>query len=311
MIKLTAIANYPESTSKLQFEKILQDDADGFVTDTPIDLSERLIRFSFNPKPINKKIFADGKLQADLYRCLEGEIEIELTGLTAAEKSAIFGFKNVGAIRREGDISLTPFHVVKRQIEFSGGKIVGERYLKVKFTLGDENSETATTEKISADSVILKGTTCTTVHVFSEENASNPLKDVCDNMDPLYNGELATWFIQGVSYSAVDTVAPTLSSVTPASGATNQLATVNVVWDFDKTILPSTVTADNFFLIKDSDGSKVAGALSVDDDKVTFNPTASLTAEAVYTAVYTTGVKSITGIAIAAPSYTKFTIAAS
>jgi len=308
---LTAIANYPESTSKLQFEKILQDDADGFVTDTPIDLSERLIRFSFNPKPINKKIFADGKLQADLYRCLEGEIEIELTGLTAAEKSAIFGFKNVGAIRREGDISLTPFHVVKRQIEFSGGKIVGERYLKVKFTLGDENSETATTEKISADSVILKGTTCTTVHVFSEENASNPLKDVCDNMDPLYNGELATWFIQGVSYSAVDTVAPTLSSVTPASGATNQLATVNVVWDFDKTILPSTVTADNFFLIKDSDGSKVAGALSVDDDKVTFNPTASLTAEAVYTAVYTTGVKSITGIAIAAPSYTKFTIAAS
>ncbi|HOT31238.1 MAG TPA: Ig-like domain-containing protein [Petrotogaceae bacterium] len=308
---MTAIANYPESTSKLQFEKILQDDADGFVTDTPIDLSERLIRFSFNPKPINKKIFADGKLQADLYRCLEGEIEIELTGLTAAEKSAIFGFKNVGAIRREGDISLTPFHVVKRQIEFSGGKIVGERYLKVKFTLGDENSETATTEKISADSVILKGTTCTTVHVFSEENASNPLKDVCDNMDPLYNGELATWFIQGVSYSAVDTVAPTLSSVTPASGATNQLATVNVVWDFDKTILPSTVTADNFFLIKDSDGSKVAGALSVDDDKVTFNPTASLTAEAVYTAVYTTGVKSITGIAIAAPSYTKFTIAAS
>jgi len=308
---LTAIANYPESTSKLQLEKITQDDADGFVTDTPIDLSERLIRFSFKPKPINKKIFADGKLQADLYKCLEGEIEIELTGLTAAEKSAIFGFKNVGAIRREGDISLTPFYVVKRQVDYSGGKIVGERYLKVKFTLGDENSETATTEKISADSVILKGTTCATVHVFSEESASNPLKDVCDNMDPLYNGELATWFTQGVSYSAVDTVAPTLSSVTPASGALNQLATVNVVWDFDKTILSSCVTADNFFLIKDSDGSKVAAALSVDDDKVTLHPSSSLTAEAVYTAVYTTGVKSKTGVAVAAPSYTKFTIAAS
>lgn len=308
---MTAIANYQESTSKLQLEKIMQDDADGFVTDTPIDLSERLIKFSFKPKPINKKIFADGKLQADLYKCLEGEIEIELTGLTAAEKSAIFGFKNVGAIRREGDISLTPFYVVKRQVDYSGGKIVGERYLKVKFTLGDENSETATTEKISADSVILKGTTCATVHVFSEESASNPLKDVCDNMDPLYNGELATWFTQGVSYSAVDTVAPTLSSVTPASGALNQLATVNVVWDFDKTILSSCVTADNFFLIKDSDGSKVAAALSVDDDKVTLHPSSSLTAEAVYTAVYTTGVKSKTGVAVAAPSYTKFTIAAS
>jgi hypothetical protein len=305
---MTAIANYQESTSKLQLEEITQDDANGFATNTPVDLSERLIKFNFKPKPLNKKIFADGKIQANLSKCLEGDLEIELTGLTAEEKSVIFGTKNVGAIRREGDISDTPYFVVKRQVDYSSGKIVGERYLKVKFQPGDESSETATTEKISADSIMLKGTAQGTIYVFTEETASKPLKDVCDNMDPLYNGELATWFTQGVSYSAVDVIAPTFTTL-PLDAASDVALAATYAWTFNKAILPSTMTAANFFLYETVAKTLVAGALAIGTSNtvVTFTPTAPLTATTEYAAVVTADVKSKTGIPIAATHIHTFT----
>jgi len=75
------------------------------------------------------------------------------------------------------------------------------------------------------------------------------------------------------------------------------------------------MTAGNFFVVKDSDGSAVAGALSlstsvVANDTVTLNPTANLTASTAYRAICTINVKSKTGIALAANSVRKFTTAA-
>jgi len=109
----------------------------------------------------------------------------------------------------------------------------------------------------------------------------------------------------------LDTTPPTVSSVSPANNATNVVVTTTVQWTFSEEIQPNCVTADNFFVFKDSDGSIVAGTLAYDsvNKRVTFTPSANLAAATAYRAVVTSGVKDMTGNAMAANSVTKFTTA--
>jgi len=108
-----------------------------------------------------------------------------------------------------------------------------------------------------------------------------------------------------------DIVSPTISSVTPADNAASVPADSAVVWVFGEAIRPSTMTARNFSVAKDSDSSNVAGALVISNANktVTFTPTAALTASAKYLAIVGTGVKDTSGNALAAQKVTDFTVA--
>lgn len=109
---------------------------------------------------------------------------------------------------------------------------------------------------------------------------------------------------------SADTTAPTVT-VTPTDAATDQVATVNVVWTFSEAIDPNTITSSNFFVVKVSDGTQVAGALTYNASRtvVTFDPTASLTAGAAYIAFATTNIQDDAGNKLAATSITNFSIA--
>lgn len=107
-----------------------------------------------------------------------------------------------------------------------------------------------------------------------------------------------------------DTTAPTVT-VVPADGAASVVVSANVVWTFSKAIDPTSVHASNFFVVRASDGTQVAGTLSMNTAKtvVTFNPTADLIAASAYLATVTANVKDLAGNALAANSMSNFTTA--
>lgn len=78
-----------------------------------------------------------------------------------------------------------------------------------------------------------------------------------------------------------DSTLPTVSSITPADGASNQAANVNVVFTMSESIRPDTRTAENFFLVRTDTGAIIAAPAPVwdeDNDTITINPTADLPA---------------------------------
>ena len=136
-------------------------------------------------------------------------------------------------------------------------------------------------------------------------------KVIADEDEPGFVASVGSGWFAAVSLGAsADLVAPT-AGVTPASGASTVLATANVVWTFDKAIKVATMIPSNFYVVKTSDGSLVAGSLvlSAGNTIVTFDPTASLTAGAAYTAIASTGVQSAGNIPLVAPKVTAFTVA--
>lgn len=108
----------------------------------------------------------------------------------------------------------------------------------------------------------------------------------------------------------VDHTAPTVTTV-PINNATAVVATTTVAWTFSEAIQAALVNDTNFFVTKVTDGSLVAGTLSVNGPGtvVTFTPTASLSAATQYIATATKAVKDIAGNALAATSDTHFTTA--
>ena len=119
-----------------------------------------------------------------------------------------------------------------------------------------------------------------------------------------------SWTFTTGSGAAVP-AAPTVTSVSPASGATGVSASADVAATFSAAMDASTVTSANFVLTKSGSGSAaVAGAVTYSGNTATFNPTAALEAGASYTATVKTGVKSAAGVSLAADYTWSFTVAA-
>jgi phi13 family phage major tail protein len=106
--------------------------------------------------------------------------------------------------------------------------------------------------------------------------------------------------------STDDVVAPTVACV-PLDAAVDVAINSNIVWTADKDLLSSTVIAANVMVMK-ADGTPVAGAISYDvaGKTITFNPTADLANNTDYIAILTVGIRSASGVALAAPSTINF-----
>jgi hypothetical protein len=94
-------------------------------------------------------------------------------------------------------------------------------------------------------------------------------------------GDLYT--IEDVANITGDTTAPTVTT-TPADAATGVVISANLTALFDEDVRATDIIADNFTLLKVSDGTIVAGALTynVGARTATFNPTANLDAGTAY-----------------------------
>lgn len=295
--------------SNLHLEKILVDTPSSFVTDTPIDLSGRLQSISFEPNNQEAKVDADDGVVDTFYGTPDGKVSISLTYLTPAEKALFFGNTQVGPISCGGDSSDIPYFQIKYKENWDDRTIYKALY-KVKMIPGSMSVETKKSDGLSPQSITLEGSAVVRNYKPANDSTKNNLFAEADTAHASYNGEGSTWFSTPDVLSTPDLVAPTLSSSTPTSDAEGVAANASYVIVFDKGILPTTVNSANFFLVKDSDGSIVAGALSQSTDykTITFDPTSNLTTSAVYRFVITTGVKSLSSVPLAAALVRKFTV---
>jgi len=302
-VNLQLHANSRIGAENLTLAKLLSDIAGGATTyDAPFAITKKLIKIGVKQNASMDPLYADDQT-VDVY-IEDGDItiEISLTDLTEDEKAIIFGQTMAAGVRSPNPaVDVRPYFAVSWKSKKRDGTYKYYKVVKVIFKEPDEDFETKK-DKSAAQTDVISGT--------GIQRLSDGLrKRVADASSSSWVAATGTsWFAAGDI--TADAVAPT-ATVVPADAAINQLATVNVVWTFDKAILAAYVTAANFFVIK-SDGTAVAGALSIgtNDTVVTFTPTAPLTAAAAYIAIATTGVKDKSGNALAANLVSNFTIAA-
>ena len=101
--------------------------------------------------------------------------------------------------------------------------------------------------------------------------------------------------------SAPDTTAPTVSSTSPASGATGIAINTSITATFSETIDTSTITTATFTV------GGATGTVTYSGTTATFTPSSNLSYSTTYTATLTTGVKDSAGNAMAANYTWQFT----
>lgn len=109
---------------------------------------------------------------------------------------------------------------------------------------------------------------------------------------------------------------PTVSSVTPASGATNVAVSSTVKVKFSTSMTTSSVTTSSFYILDPAGfqvatNSPVASKTTNSNDTFTITPTVSLAPCTTYTAVISTAVKSSTGTYLASKYQWSFNIVSS
>jgi hypothetical protein len=107
--------------------------------------------------------------------------------------------------------------------------------------------------------------------------------------------------------AAVDVTAPTVASTSPADLAVNVAVAGNVTATFSEAMNAATMIAANFTLYQAA--TPIAGAVSYASGVATFNPTADLAYNTVYTATVTTSATDVAGNPLAASKIWSFTTA--
>lgn len=288
----------------LTLAKILTDVAGGATTyDTPVAISKKLIKIGVKHGSVMDPIYADDQTVDVIVEDGDVALEVNVTDFTEDEKAYIFGQTMSAGVRSPNDLTdVRPYFCVswkskKRNLAYKYYKI-----LKVIFKEPDEDFETKK-EKKAAQTDIIMGT--------GIQRLSDGLrKRVADADSTTWVAGTGTgWFTTGDI--SPDTTPPTIVSTLPDANATGVvIAGFTFVWTFSEAILPSCVTAANFFLVADVAMTLKAGTLaqSVGGTVVTFTPTTAVVTGTVYKAVATTGVKDLSNNAFAG-DVRKFTVA--
>jgi methionine-rich copper-binding protein CopC len=106
----------------------------------------------------------------------------------------------------------------------------------------------------------------------------------------------------------LDTTPPTVTSTSPANGATNVAINTKVSATFSEAMDPSTVTNSTFTL--EQGGTPVAGAVTYAGTTATFAPASPLASATTYTATITTGAEDLAGNALESDYVWSFTTGA-
>lgn len=280
---------------------VLTSDAPGVQTtyNAPVQVP-KAITAGIQPKSNTAVLYADDGPSETATAIGEITVDFEAGILPASVLADLLG-ATIGAdgtlLQKSTDVA--PYVALGFRSKKSNGKYRYKWLYKGKFMWNQETYSTeAGTPKFEPEKIS---------GIFIRRDFDSALQLTGDEDDVTFTGG-TTWF-NAVQNQAADLTALTVT-VTPADAATAIVITTSVVWLFSKAIQAALVTAANFFTI-DPSGAQVAGTLSISTDQktVTFAPTSSLTALTAYTAIATTNVKDIAGVALAANSVTNFTTA--
>jgi phi13 family phage major tail protein len=289
--------------SNFVYALLLDDPTEGLATyGAPVRIPG-LISANVNPNSANATLFAENGPYETASTIGEIGLEVNVADLSLEQQAELFGhaMENGVLIRKSGDVP--PWLAVGYKSLKSNGHYRYTWLLKGKFALPEQANET------KGDSINFQTPTASASFVKRECDDQWQRQIDEDSLDYAPSQGTA-WFNDPYGVSSVDTVAPSVT-VAPAAGATAVAVTASVIWTFDKEILNSTATVENFSVIKTSDGSVVPGTLTISGSKkvVTFKSTANLAAASQYTAIVTANVKGLNGVKLTAPKVASFTTA--
>jgi len=251
------------------------------------------------------------KMATDIQWADDGPVEIiQSTGEVTAEfavkdfplsvQASVLGHTiSAGTLVRK-TTDTAPYVAIGFKSRKSNGKYRYVWLYKGKFEVIEQDYATLA-EKVKAQNPVLKGT-------FVKRLYDDAWQKIADEDETGYVASIGTNWFSYVDNSA-DVVAPTVSSVNPANGATAVATSINPALTFSEAIqnyLPA-----NIFLVKSTDGSVVAATNTINGvgTIVTIAPTAALTAATKYFVLVTTDVKDINNNAIAVAYVSNFTCA--
>ena len=127
------------------------------------------------------------------------------------------------------------------------------------------------------------------------------------NLFPSNSFSGSNYWVDVVYTQTAGTTPPTVTSVTPASGATGAAVSAAPTATFSQAVVPNTVT----FTVKDSGGTTIPGSVSFNagNTVATFTPTSSLAASTTYTATVS-GAQNASGQTMSNPFTWSFTTGA-
>jgi phi13 family phage major tail protein len=275
----------------LYIAQITQDDASGYVTDTPQYLAP-VATAKATPKVDTAVSYFDDQAFDTLDAEGATEIEIEISNLPAETQALILGqeFDAVtGRVMDDADPAQAPYFALGFRSKKTNGSYRYTWYNKVRFSRPDEEYSTQT-DKAEAKSTTLKASALKTIYKFTYPSTEvKGCKRVWGDEDT--DAFSATGWFTTVQ-TPVTTSAPSLTC-TPTPTGTGVAVGVNVTLTFSNKIATGNA---GIVITKAGDGSIVAGAYSWDTavKVLTFNPTSDLTAANVYH-ITLSGVRDIYG----------------
>ncbi|WP_297988623.1 major tail protein [uncultured Anoxybacillus sp.] len=284
----------------LYYAILKKDDSTGVAYQTPVKIAGA-INAKISPKVDTQTLYADDVPSETFTSLGEIEVELETKDLTLSVQAALLGHKiSNGVLVKEAD-DVAPYVAIGFRSQKSNGKFRYVWLTKGRFETPEQEYQTKE-DKPSFQTPKLKGT-------FVKRDYDGVWQVIGDEEETGFN-QSNTWFNAVVNVTA-DTTPPTLSNTVPANNATSVAVSTTVQWIFSEAISPDAVNASNFMVIKDSDGSVVAGTLSQSADKttITFTPSANLSAATAYRIIATTGVQDLAGNSLVQAQVRKFTTA--
>jgi phi13 family phage major tail protein len=284
----------------LHYAILTKDDSTGVVYQTPVKIAGA-INAKISPKSDTQTLYADDGPSETVTTLGEIEVEFEAKDLPLSVQAALLGHSISNGILIKNANDIAPYVALGFRSQKSNGKYRYVWLFKGRFETPEQEYKTKE-DKPSFQTPKIKGT-------FVKRDFDNNWQIIGDEDEAGFT-QANTWFNAVVNVSA-DTTPPTLTSTMPADNATAVAVSSTIHWVFSEAIAPECVNLSNFMVIKDSDGSVVAGTLSQSADKttITFTPSSSLSAATAYRIIATTGVRDLAGNYMAQAQVRKFTTA--
>jgi phi13 family phage major tail protein len=266
---------------------VTQDDSSGYVADTPEDFAPA-IEATAEPSTSQDTQYADNQ-PFDVLTA-EGETKVTLTTtnipIQVLAKYLGKAFDTVsGRMFDTGADATPPDAALSFRSMKSNGSYRYVQYLKGKFSVPKDEAATVAEKKDPKPSQIVF-TAVNTIYKFDVGLAENKsVKRIIGDEDSL-NFVGTTWFSQVQTPSIVAPSALALSSSVPTDGASGISVSANQTLTFNNALKDSAI--NGITLVKSTDGSMVASAISLDATKKIFtvDPNANLTAATKYYLVY-------------------------
>lgn len=272
---------------KLFYALMTSDEIAGasYGTPKPIDAA---VKVNVDPDTPNASFYGDNILQESATFVPGGKISIEAAALPFSIRADLFGHKldgKGGMIENSDDVA--PYVAILYRRTKANGKHRWVKIYKAQFQEPKADADTKDASiKLQGDEI--EG-------VFLPRRYDNQWRYNVDEEESNYVDISSTFFtsVEGIA----DATAPTVTATVPAANATAVPLNTTFVWTFSEKLAPSTVTADNFYLMNDATEAGVQGTLSYNATAmtVTFTPSTPLAATTKYIAVADTDVTDLAG----------------